>query len=98
MNSSRRFSEHVLILLPKDCGSGLAAAATNASESDCSSPCTGNANEPCGGANRLTLYHSSQPVGPQPNPGVNGFSYVGCYSYVIQDAVRHRRERWIVLC
>ncbi|POS81485.1 copper radical oxidase, partial [Diaporthe helianthi] len=62
------------------CGSQLAPAAANATESDCSSPCTGNANEPCGGANRLTLYHSSQPVGPQPNPGANGFSYVGCYS------------------
>lgn len=41
----------------------------------------------------MTLYHSSQPVGPQPNPGVNGYNYVGCYSYVIWNDFRHRRER-----
>jgi len=94
------FCEHVLIPCAKDCGSELAPAATNATESDCSSPCTGNANEPCGGADRLTLYYSSQPVGPQPNPGVNGFSYVGCYSYVFWKALSHHRgkDREDVFC
>lgn len=87
------FCEHVLTPYAKDCGSALAPAATNATESDCSSPCTGNANEPCGGANRLSLYYSSQPVGPQPNPGVNGFSYVGCYSYVISEILHHHRGK-----
>ncbi|KAK3940061.1 glyoxal oxidase-like protein [Diplogelasinospora grovesii] len=62
------------------CGSSLAATAVQAPESDCSSPCKGNASEPCGGGSRLTLFYSTQPVGPQPNPGVNGFSYIGCYS------------------
>lgn len=64
------------------CGSQLATAATKAADSDCSSACTGNATEACGGGDRLSLFYSSQPVGPQPNPGVNGFSYIGCYAFV----------------
>lgn len=62
------------------CGSTLAAGTAKVAETDCSAPCTGNASESCGGGSRLSLYYSSQPVGPQPNPGVNGFSHIGCYS------------------
>jgi len=62
------------------CGSSLAAAAAEAPEADCNMPCTGDATQPCGGPNRLNLYHSSAVVGPSPNPGVNGYSYLGCYS------------------
>lgn len=67
------------------CGNGLAAAATKAADSDCSSACTGNVTEACGGGDRLNLFYSSQPVGPQPNPGVNGFSYIGCYAFVYSE-------------
>ncbi|KAJ9157373.1 Glyoxal oxidase-like protein [Pleurostoma richardsiae] len=62
------------------CGSSLATGGVLASEADCNTPCTGNASEPCGGPNRLTLYYSSTPVGPKPNPGVNNFTYIGCYA------------------
>lgn len=62
------------------CGSSLAAGAAQAAEADCNTACTGDATEPCGGGGRLTLFYSSVPVGPQPNPGVNGFVHIGCYS------------------
>jgi hypothetical protein len=26
------------------------------------------------------MFYSSAPVGPQPNPGVNGYGYIGCYT------------------
>lgn len=62
------------------CGSSLAAAAASAPEGDCSMACSGDSTQPCGGPNRLTLFHSAAIVGPSPNPGVNGFTYLGCYS------------------
>ncbi|KAM7223227.1 putative fungistatic metabolite [Rhypophila decipiens] len=61
------------------CGESLAPAATVAA-GDCTMACSGNATQPCGGPSRLSLFYSSAPVGPQPNPGVNGFTYMGCYS------------------
>lgn len=62
------------------CGSQLAAAAAKAADTDCASACTGNSTEACGGGSRLSLFYSSEPVGPQPNPGVDGWSSIGCYS------------------
>jgi hypothetical protein len=61
------------------CGSLLAPAAAKVAESDCSTACAGNTTEACGGGSRLSLFYSSVPVGPQPNPGVNGWAYIGCY-------------------
>ncbi|KAM7191558.1 putative fungistatic metabolite [Naviculisporaceae sp. PSN 640] len=60
------------------CGESLAPA--TAVTTGCDMACSGDATQPCGGPSRLTLFYSSQPVGPQPNPGVNGFSYLGCYT------------------
>ncbi|KAK3329358.1 glyoxal oxidase-like protein [Apodospora peruviana] len=60
------------------CGESLAAGAVVTT--GCNMACSGDATQPCGGPSRLTLFYSSQPVGPQPNPGVNGFSYRGCYT------------------
>ncbi|KAL8370699.1 hypothetical protein RB595_000861 [Gaeumannomyces hyphopodioides] len=62
------------------CGSQLAPAANKVADSECSTSCSGDATQGCGGPSRLTVYHSSEPVGPQPNPGVNGFNHVGCYT------------------
>ncbi len=45
--------------------------------------CKGNNTEPCGGPSRLSLFYSKNPVGPQPNPGVNDFQLIGCYRCVI---------------
>jgi len=62
------------------CGAQPAAAAAKVAESDCQTPCKGNTTQPCGGGSRLNVYYSTQPVGPQPNPGVNGYGYIGCYT------------------
>lgn len=61
------------------CGETLAPTSHAALEADCSYPCTGNASEACGGGSRLSLYYSTSPVGPQPNPGPGDWSYIGCY-------------------
>ena len=52
----------------------------------------GNATEPCGGPNRLTLFNTTVPaggVGPYVNPGVNGFRSLGCYRYAHLDCSEH---------
>jgi len=68
------------------CGAQPSAAAAKVAEADCQTPCKGNATQPCGGGSRLNLYYSTQPVGPQPNPGVDGYGYVGCYSEGLNGA------------
>jgi hypothetical protein len=62
------------------CGSSLPSAATKLAETECGMACKGNASEPCGSGGKLSVFYSSAPVGPQPNPGVNGWQYIGCYS------------------
>ncbi|KAM0332583.1 hypothetical protein ACHAQA_002867 [Verticillium albo-atrum] len=61
------------------CGNALAAGGVIANELDCSTPCGGDATQPCGGANRLTLYFTEQVNGPSVNPGVGGWVSEGCY-------------------
>jgi hypothetical protein len=62
------------------CGSTLAATSKQAPETECNMACKGNASETCGAGGRLSLYYSPVPVGPQPNPGVNNFTSIGCYT------------------
>jgi len=62
------------------CGSSRASAALQVAATDCNMPCSGNPSQPCGGPNRLNIFHSTAITGPQTNPGVNGFVHVGCYS------------------
>jgi hypothetical protein len=62
------------------CGSSLATGAAAAAATDCSMACSGSATEPCGGPSRLSLFHTNAITGPQTNPGVNNYKYIGCYS------------------
>ncbi|OBR15647.1 WSC domain-containing protein [Colletotrichum higginsianum IMI 349063] len=62
------------------CGNTLAKGGILANEADCTTPCSGNAAQPCGGPNRLSLYQTSLVVGPSVNPGVGDWSSIGCYS------------------
>lgn len=62
------------------CDSGRAPASKQTLDADCNTPCRGNSSESCGGGNRLSIYYSSAPVGPLPNPGVNNYTHVGCYA------------------
>lgn len=62
------------------CGSGLATGATEVADSVCNMPCSGDATQPCGAGSRLSIFHTTETVGPQPNPGVNGYVHMGCYA------------------
>jgi hypothetical protein len=75
---------HVNWLTLLDCGNSLAAGAGPLPSSDCYMTCTGNATEACGGPNALNLFWSGN-LGPQTNPGVNGWQFSGCYTLVESD-------------
>ncbi|KAI0294118.1 galactose oxidase [Multifurca ochricompacta] len=66
------------------CGNVISNGGTSATSSDCSFPCTGNAAEVCGAANRLNLYKSSATPPPPPiiAPNVGLWVSLGCYSDV----------------
>ncbi|KAF8860151.1 hypothetical protein BDZ45DRAFT_688777 [Acephala macrosclerotiorum] len=61
------------------CGDSLASGSGPAPASDCSTPCSGNATEACGGGNRLNLYWSGT-TGPSTNSGPGLWSFSGCYT------------------
>lgn len=65
-----------------NCGNKLGSAATKTPNGDCSMACGGNANEPCGGPNRLNVFWNGKPPPADPvhNPGPPGWTYQGCYS------------------
>lgn len=46
-----------LSVLPKDCGTAINSHAAPAPLAECSTPCTGNGSEFCGGRDRLNLYN-----------------------------------------
>jgi len=50
--------------------------------------CSGNANEPCGGPNRLNIFWSgATPLSPpSTNPGPPGWKFLACYAYVFDLA------------
>ncbi len=88
--------EMLLCLLKRyiaDCGNTLAAGAAAAAAADCSMACSGSATEGCGGPNRLSLYHTTDIVGPQVNPGVNGWASIGCYRCVLASKAPNGRMR-----
>ncbi|KAF2112851.1 hypothetical protein BDV96DRAFT_601675 [Lophiotrema nucula] len=58
------------------------AGGTSATDSDCNMVCTDNDNQLCGGPDRLTIYDTNLAV-PQQNPGVNGYSCLGCWSDIV---------------
>jgi hypothetical protein len=62
------------------CGTTPAATSAQVADSDCNMPCSGDATEPCGGGSRLSLFYTTAIIGPQTNPGVNGYTYLGCYA------------------
>lgn len=58
------------------CGQRLAAGAVKVDASECSTPCRGDDEQPCGGPSRLTLYNTT---GPVQNPGIGKWQAQGCY-------------------
>jgi hypothetical protein len=61
------------------CGDKLAPTAEKAKPEDCNTPCKGDDTQPCGGANRLTLYKKPY-SGPTNNPGLPDWPLAGCYT------------------
>lgn len=61
------------------CGNKLAVGGVEADESDCNTPCEGDATQPCGGSNRLSLYKKPAEEAVV-NPGWIGYESIGCYS------------------
>ncbi|KAI0120698.1 copper radical oxidase [Xylariales sp. AK1849] len=61
------------------CGDTVDEAATKAADSECSMACAGDATQPCGASNRLSIFNGpvSEPIPPAP---IEGWAYEGCYS------------------
>ncbi|KAL6310273.1 copper radical oxidase [Sparassis latifolia] len=70
------------------CGNGLENGGINTTATECNYACTGNANETCGAADRLSLYWSGAqpPAPPITVPSVGLWVSLGCYS----DSVNNR--------
>ncbi|PIL32445.1 hypothetical protein GSI_05147 [Ganoderma sinense ZZ0214-1] len=64
------------------CGNEIANGGTNATLSDCNSPCTGDASEICGAGNRLSVYWNGVQPPPPPTvvPSVGLWESLGCYN------------------
>lgn len=64
------------------CGNSAPANTTLQPDSSCSSACSGNSSEACGGGNLLTVYYANQaPLpGPVTDPGPPGWTSFGCWT------------------
>ena len=67
------------------CGNYIINGGAETTSTDCSFPCTGDANEVCGAGNRLSMYHSGRasPPPPQVVPSVGSWVSQGCYTSVL---------------
>ncbi|KAF2011658.1 WSC-domain-containing protein, partial [Aaosphaeria arxii CBS 175.79] len=64
----------------RECFCGLGLGSAKFSPDECIMPCTGNAVQSCGGPNRLSIYANYNQPAPSTNPGLNGFTYQGCFT------------------
>ncbi|KAK8094955.1 fungistatic metabolite [Apiospora hydei] len=61
------------------CGDKPNEASTIVNDSECSVPCAGDATQPCGAGNRLSVY-SGPAKTPMPPAAIGGWKYEGCYT------------------
>ena len=85
------------------CGDYLQMAATTAPQSDCNTPCAGDATEFCGAGNRLSVYsNSTSNLTVYPVPSVQkaglpeNWEYVGCYHDDADGGVRALKYQLIL--
>jgi len=69
------------------CGNAMGYQATEVVDASCGTPCSGNANETCGGSSRLSIFSNGQPA-QNPTPGTpetvgTSFYYINCYTEAI---------------
>ena len=86
------------------CGNLIINGGAVTTSSDCSYPCTGDASEVCGAANRLSMYYSGQALPPAPVivPSVGLWKSLGCYLLVVfrftlvlpNLILSYQRQRW----
>ena len=71
----------MLWILILDCGNVLTPGSNKLLASDCSSICSGDPNQSCGGPNSLDMYKFGNIVPPQPVvvENVGDWHYAGCY-------------------
>lgn len=62
------------------CDQVVSTSMTRAAETECNTPCTGNAAEICGGSNRLSLYNSTALIQPTLQATVGDWLYDGCWT------------------
>ena len=64
------------------CGNIINSAATERVLTDCSTPCSGDEDEVCGGPNRINVYWDgvTPPAESVTNPGPEGWASMGCFS------------------
>lgn len=46
-------------------------------------PCSGDADQPCGAGDRLTVFKGPAVPAPEVPPSIKGWTYLGCIEYVI---------------
>ncbi|KAI1079335.1 WSC-domain-containing protein [Whalleya microplaca] len=63
------------------CGTSLSPSAGEAAHTECNMPCAGNANQVCGGADRISIYYdpARANVTVSNRPRVAGFEYTSCW-------------------
>ncbi len=74
------------------CGNFIQNGGVKSLDADCSTTCSGNANEKCGAGGRLTIFSKGTPqvyAGPEPQTGgLNGsWTYQGC----VEDNINQKR-------
>ena len=76
-----------LLITSPDCGDKPNEASPLTDDTDCSVPCAGDATQPCGAGNRISIYNG--PAGePTPPAPIEGWAYEGCWRYVVVPAPR----------
>jgi len=82
LHCKRKLARLRTLTVHKDCGNNFQGGSATTAASDCNMPCTGNSTEICGAGNRLNVFWNGAQAPPPPttNPGVNGWTYVGCYT------------------
>lgn len=64
----------------QECFCGNVLTAATAPEIQCSMTCSGDADQLCGGPNRLNIFETAAVSGPQVNPGPGDWGSMGCYA------------------
>jgi hypothetical protein len=77
----------------QECWCGTSLSKSMDIPDDCTTACTGDKGQACGGPERLTVYMNAG-MGPWTNPGVNGYVSQGCYT---DDVSLRTLSSWIAV-